>query len=249
METSAERLPDEALGDPIAQGRDAKIFALGSDRVVRRTGDDRDLTIEAGLMEHVRAAGYPAPRVWRVAPGEMVMERVHGPTLLEELERKPWRVRPYARLLGELHNRVHRITAPSALPAHHIDGSAVLHFDLHPANVIVSADGPVVIDWGNARRGDPAADVADAWLIMACFGREWGPPPKGWRRRATVFVLDRGEGFVRRVLVDTFLSVCDRDAARRVLPAAAERRLRDHNVRPHEAAAVRALVAKECPTP
>jgi aminoglycoside phosphotransferase (APT) family kinase protein len=42
----------------------------------------------------------------------------------------------------------------------------VLHLDLHPANVMLTGGGPVVIDWTNARVGPAGADVAMAYLIM-----------------------------------------------------------------------------------
>ena len=39
--------------------------------------------------------------------------------------------------------------------------------DLHPLNVMIGAEGPVVIDWPNAARGDPVVDVVLAWVLMA----------------------------------------------------------------------------------
>ena len=47
-------------------------------------------------------------------------------------------------------------------------GSAVLlHRDLHPMNVILTADGPRIIDWEGAARGPAVADVAMTWVIVA----------------------------------------------------------------------------------
>ena len=46
-----------------------------------------------------------------------------------------------------------------------IDGARLVHFDLHPDNVLLGPDGPVLIDWTNAHAGDPDADVALTWLI------------------------------------------------------------------------------------
>src|SRR6185312_8264612 len=34
--------------------------------------------------------------------------------------------------------------------------------------VMLTRDGPVVIDWPNAARGPAAADVAHTWLVLAC---------------------------------------------------------------------------------
>jgi len=244
MEVAAARVADAELGALIARGRDAEIFALGRDRVVRRTPGPRDLTVESTVMEHVRAAGYPVPRVWRVAPGEMVLERVEGPTMAEDLARRPWRLRGHARTLADLHRRLHAIDAPADLPAHPVGGSTVVHLDLHPANVILSPSGPVVIDWTNAQRGDGAADVADTWLTMALFERDPEPGSTPIARLADA-VVARIEPMVRRHLVDVFLDSAGRDDARRVLAVAAERRLADHNVRPAEVQAIRRFVQRE----
>lgn len=46
------------------------------------------------------------------------------------------------------------------------DGDAICHGDLHPDNVIVTADGPRIIDWTDASRGDPMADVAHSVLLL-----------------------------------------------------------------------------------
>jgi Phosphotransferase enzyme family len=40
------------------------------------------------------------------------------------------------------------------------------HGDLHPSNIILSKDGPVVVDWFDASRGDPVADVARTSLLL-----------------------------------------------------------------------------------
>jgi aminoglycoside phosphotransferase (APT) family kinase protein len=50
------------------------------------------------------------------------------------------------------------------------EGEWLLHLDLHSDNVLLSRRGPVVIDWTNARAGDPALDVALTWVIGATSG-------------------------------------------------------------------------------
>lgn len=52
------------------------------------------------------------------------------------------------------------------------DRETVCHDDLHPRNVIMSPEGPVILDWMTASRGDPAADVARSLLVMEA-GQEW----------------------------------------------------------------------------
>jgi aminoglycoside phosphotransferase (APT) family kinase protein len=46
------------------------------------------------------------------------------------------------------------------------DGDRLCHGDFHPANIILAKQGPIVIDWPIATRGDAAADVARSLLIL-----------------------------------------------------------------------------------
>jgi aminoglycoside phosphotransferase (APT) family kinase protein len=85
--------------------------------------------------------------------------------------------------------------------------------------VILSRDGPFVIDWTNARRGDPALDVALTWVLIATNG---GP--------------------LARLFLRGFLAHFDRDDLVRALPAAAELRIADVNVDDRERRAVRRFV-------
>jgi aminoglycoside phosphotransferase (APT) family kinase protein len=244
VQIEGERVADAELGPLVARGRDAEVFAFGPDRVVRRLRGPSDLVPEARVMEHVRTAGLPVPRVWRVAPGEMVMDRVAGPTMADALARRPWRATGLGRELGRLHATLHAIAAPEDLRPHRVPGEVVLHLDLHPQNVIMSPDGPVVIDWSNARRGPGAADVADVWVVLACLGREDGSP-RGLAGRLQASVIDRVEPAVRRRLLDAFLAEAGREPAAALLAEAAEHRLADGNVRPAEREAIAALVARE----
>ena len=65
-------------------------------------------------------------------------------------------------MLARLHDDLHALPWPGAG-----QGESLLHLDLHPLNVIVAAQGPVVIDWSNARPGPAGLDVALTALILA----------------------------------------------------------------------------------
>jgi tRNA A-37 threonylcarbamoyl transferase component Bud32 len=140
----------------VGAGRSADVFEHGSGEVLRRYHHPRDTEREVAAMEYARAHGFPAPAARAVNDTEIVMERVDGPTMLEavDLERHPAE-------LAYLHRRLHEIP---------FEGATLLHRDLHPANVILAADGPVVIDWTNAAAGDAAVDVALVWVILIGTG-------------------------------------------------------------------------------
>ena len=101
------------------------------------------------------------------------------------------------------------------------DGQSLLHLDLHPDNVLMSPTGPVVIDWTNARAGDPDTDVALTWLIAETSGGPMG------RLAARLFRARVGE-----------------DAVLRGLPRAVEFRLADPHVTDAERLRVRRALGR-----
>ena len=157
-----------------------------------------------------RAHGYPVPEVIDVRGTDMVMERVDGPTMQTQL-RSPWRLLANEHLLAELHAALHRFTAPDGVRVVG-PGDTLVHLDLHPANVILSPRGPVVIDWANATSGHWADDVADLVVVG---------------RSAT---MPRRERVVADLFLRVFLARFDRTQVREHLPLAIERRTRDPNM-------------------
>jgi len=140
----------EAPASPLGGGREAEILDLGDGTVLRRYRGVGFPEREGLVMEHARRHGYPVPRVVEIRENALVLERIDGPTMARDALRRPWRARAHMRLLAELHQRLHAIEAPPGLaPAG--PGSTLIHLDFHPENVLLSRDGPVVIDWTNAR--------------------------------------------------------------------------------------------------
>ncbi len=199
----------------VGAGRASEILDLGDGRVLRRFKAGGRPEREALVMRHDAAHGFPVPRVDEVRPDALVLEQIRGPTMFEDLRRRPWKLRSHAALLARLHDGLHAISAPSELG----DGR-LLHMDFHPENVILSPSGPVVIDRANARAGDPRARRRD------------GLGDRVVERRPAARL------FLRR-----FLRRFDLDETRRALPAAAELRIADRNVTDEERTRVRRLLA------
>jgi aminoglycoside phosphotransferase (APT) family kinase protein len=222
-------------GKLLAQGRAADVFEAGPGRVLRRyrEGEGGDVADEAEVMEHARRNGFPVPEVFEASGRCLVLERIEGPTMMNDLAARPWRVRGHGATLGQLHERLHRIAAPAGMRSQLGRGDCLVHFDLHPENVLLSPGGPVVIDWSNASRGSADDDVALTWAILATSEIP-GPLPFRLLARAG-----------RSLLVGAFLGEVDSESARQRLSAVAEVRL---NTDPHllepERRALRDLIEK-----
>lgn len=159
----------------LARGREADVYALDDATVLRRVrvpGTSRTL-LDAKVMTYLSEQGYPVPRVLDADEDSMVLQRLDGPTLLEQLQRRPWTVRSSARTLARLHDTLGEIEAPDWLRAPRVQSGpaparrGMLHLDLHPGNVIATPQGPVVIDWADAAAGDPALDLAKTLVTIA----------------------------------------------------------------------------------
>jgi aminoglycoside phosphotransferase (APT) family kinase protein len=203
---------------------------------------------ECAQRAHAAGAITPAVKDFVRMDGRLgiVMERVDGPGMLGVLQAQPWRLWELARMLADLHAQMHACAAPgwpsqrqlledairragaerpaardavlqalAALP----DGARLCHGDFHPDNVIVTARGPMVIDWINGVRGNPLADVARTALLL-----QLGDPPPGTRMR---WLLQLGRGLFRAAYLRRYFqlrSELARDAlAAWELPVAAAR--------------------------
>jgi len=128
-------------------------------------------------------------------------ERVDGITMLQAFVRKPWSFPVLARQLAELQVDMHRRRVPempsqrerlsrkitrarklsenvrvAALKALELlpEDDKLCHGDFHPNNIVLTSRGPVIIDWIDASRGYPLADVARSSILIG-----GGPLPPG----------------------------------------------------------------------
>jgi aminoglycoside phosphotransferase (APT) family kinase protein len=145
-----------------------------------------------------------------------VWERVYGTSLWQHIVDAPGRSAEFGALLADVHEALFQLVPPATLPSQRdrlttkirlaaatIDPShaaalellpaahgpaRLCHGDLHPSNIILSAQGPMIVGWFDASRGDPVADVARSWLILLAEGAD-APPHLPGADRATLEAL------------------------------------------------------------
>ena len=123
-----------------------------------------------------------------------VWERVEGTSMWQHVIDQPKLSAELGRLLADIQCALFALVPPVTLPnqrdrlvskirwsAATVDASLaralellptqvgplrLCHGDLHPSNVIVGGHGPMIVDWFDASRGDPIADVARTFLTL-----------------------------------------------------------------------------------
>lgn len=131
-----------------------------------------------------------------------VWERIGGPSMWQHVVDRPDHSAEMGRMLADVHLGLFELVPPVTLPRQRdrlvskIRWSAVVideslggaldlmpadmsmprlcHGDLHPSNVILGAEGPMIVDWFDASCGDPVADVARSSLTL--LGDGANPP-------------------------------------------------------------------------
>jgi aminoglycoside phosphotransferase (APT) family kinase protein len=144
----------------------------------------------------------------------LIYERLEGISMLQDMNARPWMLWKHARSLAELQVKVNRQSI-AGLPLYKdrlsydirnsqylslplIDkalawldtlpeGRNVCHGDYHPGNVLLTKDGPVVIDWVTASTGSPWADAARTSLILRIGAKAAGKQVRPMIRMAIRF--------------------------------------------------------------
>lgn len=158
---------------------------------------------EQTALEAALDAGLPVPKVHAsaavAASPYLITDWLSGQPLTRYLLRHPWEAEKLGRQMGELQARLHRIVVEKRkrvifgdwrrwpldlspetrqlLDQLDLQPDRLLHLDFHPDNLLVD-DGRIsgIIDWSNAKAGDPRADLARTLLLLA-----YGPRLFGWR--------------------------------------------------------------------
>ena len=204
-----------SIGPKIGAGRTAEIFEFGPGRILklfRADWTEAQAKIEYENTLCADQAGLPVPKAFEMGmyegrPG-IVLERLEGQPLTDLLLAKPWKVKWGARLLAELHARVHGsrsdllprlkdvvegLVSDSKDVDQHVNASAlemlrnlayddtICHGDFHPDNILVGPAGIHIIDWANATAGSRVYDFARTLIVLRIgIPEETG----GWRRIA-----------------------------------------------------------------
>lgn len=188
-------VPDADAVMPVLGGKDAVVFRVerGDEAFalrVFRLGEKRVWLHEMATMRAARAGGIPVPEVhasgiWQDRPA-LLLEWCAGRTVVEEAVANPARAEPLGAAAGQMLARLHQLepqegicerswldwfAIPDAL-AHALAAVAgpprLLHLDYHPLNLLTEdAAITAVLDWTNARAGDPRADLARSLAILA----------------------------------------------------------------------------------
>lgn len=157
----------------------------------------------------------------------IVYERVDGPSMLTLINERPWLLFRFARQMAELQADMHKLTVDglpslrsslgrtierveSLAPDRKMavlqlldglpDDNAVCHFDFHPDQILITNDGPVIIDWMTAHHGHPLADVARTSVILT-FSQV---PYANWLKRT---VVDLWRGLFYRTYISRYLEL------------------------------------------
>ena len=124
---------------------------------------DRNVALAGQLAEFLNAFHQPAPAgfPYNAVRGIPLVER--SPAVLERLASG---MVPHAARVREIWEAGLELPPWPGPPLW-------LHGDLHPANLVGTADGTLqaVIDFGDLTAGDPATDLAAAWLVFDRNGR------------------------------------------------------------------------------
>ncbi len=219
--------------DLIARGNTSDVWRWSPTTVVKVLRPEIPAewaSLEADITRAVYEAGLPAPATEGVVEVEgrpgVVLERVDGASMWNQMQDTPGRLPGLIEELVDLQVRIHaagpidglpdlvtrlhgkideaeRLPEPERGEAHDLlatmpAGTALCHGDMHPANILLSARGWIVVDWFDAAIGYATADLARSSLLMR-------PPatPQSTNRHldgATIDVLDRLHGAYLSVL-------------------------------------------------
>jgi hypothetical protein len=154
----------EAMGIPVPA-------VWGVRQIGSRWGVVFDRVREASFAEQMRGDPIAMPRyLEKLAQLHTVMHARPAPQLGSLKIRLATRI-ARTELLDEPQKQL-LLSGLADMP----EGDRLCHGDFHPINVLGEISHPVVIDWPDACRGDPAADVCRSYLLLKLHAEEIAEP-------------------------------------------------------------------------
>jgi aminoglycoside phosphotransferase (APT) family kinase protein len=188
-------ITDAEKVEPVTGGMDTAIWRVqqaGNTYALRVFRPEQTATCEreVAAMEIARAGGVTVPDVIRRGVWEdrpvLLLSWINGQPLARVLPQHPTKIWPLGTAFGREQAAIHRLDPPA-----HFDPTAwiewagdepdirarlydlptrktkLLHLDFHPLNVMAEGSHiSGVLDWANARAGDPRADFARTYTIL-----------------------------------------------------------------------------------
>jgi uncharacterized protein (TIGR02172 family) len=196
----------EVLGQPIAYGRTAEIYAWHDGEILKlfyAWVELENIETEARNTRAVHASGLPVPAVGEIVRMKdrygLEYQRIYGESMFKLFQHKPWNIFRYARRMARLQATLHASTIKMDIPSQRQemaqaiqhaealpaalrskvlaalesmpDGDRLCHGDFSPANILMTAEGEIIIDWFRASCGNPLADLARTTNLMLGFTR------------------------------------------------------------------------------
>jgi predicted Ser/Thr protein kinase len=181
----------------IAHGGQADIYDFGEGKVLRvgrRPQDIERIRYEYAVYSCLAGTDSIIPIAYELTEAgglpAILMQRLDGPSMMDQIKANPMSAKTKARQLAELHLRIGKLHAPEQIvdvkakakfcidrsEALHEsakesildilkklpDGTNLCHGDFHPGNIIVQKEHSYIIDWSAASRGDcPASSITN----------------------------------------------------------------------------------------
>ena len=183
----------------IGQGRTADVFSYSENKVIKVFHEEftQFACEEYTAAQNIERIGLSAPCVYDLIEIDnkkgIVYEYVQGENMLHLIQKNPFKMVRYAKLLANLQAEIH---SRSITALTHIkesisatirnvqsineadreviinyldtlpDGNRLCHYDFHPGNVLIFEGNAKVIDWMTAGVGNPCADVCRTSVIL-----------------------------------------------------------------------------------
>ena len=185
----------------IARGGQADIYDFGNGKVIRvpRRPQDYDrIRYEYKVYQSLAGSNVAAPKVYELvevngAPS-IIMERILGTSMMDQIKKQPQLIRRKAIDLANMHLGLLKVNAEVSMTnskdqakycisksrsltedtkqllldslEHLPGGNFLCHGDFHPGNILHRDGKDYVIDWSGATKGDVVYDVAHTYIQL-----------------------------------------------------------------------------------